>query len=214
MPLQYKLKAGSLTNLTDARFFNALETDWLGFNLDVLDENSISMKEAQAIKGWLFEPKIVLECGHHQDKTELVYLANELQVKAIQVDIEHPVLKEDHFLYPIILSVDFDKLQHIKFNRALKSKTDIEVIVIKENAKDFNWVAFQKGIKSKQKLISKLKRDYTVLIDLPFKKEWFLEALEMLQPDGIHIAAEKETEPGLSKVDEYGDLLELIEYED
>lgn len=214
MALLYKLKAGGITNLTDARYFNALEADWLGFNLDVLNENSISMKEAQAIKGWLFEPKIVLECGHHQDKVEIVYLSNELQVEAIQVDVEHPILNEEHFLYPIILTVDFGDLSHMKFKRALKSKTDIEVIIIQFKDDKFDWEAFQKGIKSKRKSIARLKRDYTVLIDLPFKKEWFLEAIESLEPDGIHISAEKEDEPGLSKVDEYGELLDLIEAED
>ncbi|MEZ5022348.1 MAG: hypothetical protein R2728_03635 [Chitinophagales bacterium] len=65
---------------------------------------------------------------------------------------------------------------------------------------------FKSGIKSKQKSIEKLMRDYEVIIDLPFKKEWFLEAIELLQPSGIHVQAEAEDEPGLSKVDEYDEF--------
>ena len=214
MGLQYKLKAGGVSNLTDARYFNAMGTDWIGFNMDVLDDSSISLKEAQAIKGWLFEPNIVIECGHHQDKVELIYLANELHAAAVQIDIDHSLLEEDHFLYPIILKTNFDDLQHIKLKRALRSGLDIEVILIKADEKDFNWDNFKSGIKSKQKSIEKLMRDYEVIIDLPFKKEWFLEALELLQPSGIHVQAEAEDEPGLSKVDEYDEFLSLIEVED
>ncbi|MEZ5022349.1 MAG: hypothetical protein R2728_03640 [Chitinophagales bacterium] len=128
MGLRYKLKAGGVSNLTDARYFNAMGTDWIGFNMDVLDDSSISLKEAQAIKGWLFEPNIVIECGHHQDKVELIYLANELHAAAVQIDIDHPLLEEDHFLYPIILETKFGDLQHIKLKRALRSDLDIEVI--------------------------------------------------------------------------------------
>ncbi|MEZ5006818.1 MAG: hypothetical protein R2753_01570 [Chitinophagales bacterium] len=214
MGLRYKLKAGGVSNLTDARYFNAMGTDWIGFNMDVLDDSSISLKEAQAIKGWLFEPNIVIECGHHQDKVELIYLANELHAAAVQIDIDHPLLEEDHFLYPIILETKFGDLQHIKLKRALRSGLDIEVILVKADEQDFNWENFKSGIKSKQKSIEKLMRDYEVIIDLPFKKEWFLEAIELLQPSGIHVQAEAEDEPGLSKVDEYDEFLSMIEVED
>ncbi|MEZ5001773.1 MAG: hypothetical protein R2730_01945 [Chitinophagales bacterium] len=214
MSLLYKLKAGGVSNLTDARYFNALGTNWIGFNLDVLDDSSISLKEAQAIKGWLFEPNIVIECGHHQDKVELIYLANELEAAAIQIDVDHSLLKEDHFLYPIILEINFDDLQHIKLKRALRSGLDIEVILIKTDDQEFNWEDFKSGIKTKQKLIEKLKREYDVIIELPFKKEWFLEAMELLKPTGLHISTEAEEEPGLSKVDEYDEFLSLIEMEE
>jgi phosphoribosylanthranilate isomerase len=214
MALQYKLKAGGITNLTDARFFNALEADWLGFNLDVLAENSISLKEAQAIKGWLFAPKVVLECGHHQDKMELIFLGNDLEVEAVQVDCDHPILKEEHFLFPIMLTVDFVDLGHAKFKKALESTTNIVVIIIRVEERNFDWEIFKKDISVFQKTINRLKSRFTVLIEMPFEKTWFLEALQLLEPHGIHLSMQKEDSPGLSKVDVYSELLELIEVED
>ncbi len=64
------------------------------------------------------------------------------------------------------------------------------------------------------KAIERLKRDYTVLIDLPFQKEWFVEALEILDPHGVQISTSVEMKPGLSLVDVYDDLLEQINEED
>lgn len=213
MALQYQLKAGNISNLTDARYFNAHGVEWIGFNLDVLSENSISLKDAKIIKEWLFEPHVVVEAGHHQNRTELVYLCNELQAEAVQIDAQHPLLEEDHFIYPVILETNFEELQKVKFKRILRTDLDIEVLLIKA-AENFDWEKFKSTIKGKQKQIERLKRDYKVLIELPFEKEWFVEALELLKPTGIHLSCEVEEEAGLSKVDEYDELLELIELEE
>jgi len=219
MALRYKLKAGGITNLTDARYFNALEADWLGFNLDVLAENSIALKEAQAIKGWLYAPNIVLECAHHQDKAEIIFLGNELEVAAVQVDWQHAILAEDYFLFPLMVTVGFEDLRNTLFKKTIRRGTlNIETIIVvwpsllgRDN---FVWEDFKTEIADFKKLIARLQKDFTVLIELPFEKEWMLEALDLLAPDGIYISAKREDEPGISYVDEYDELLQLIELED
>ena len=214
MGLQYKVKAGSITNLTDARYFNALGADWIGFNLDVLSENSLALKDAKEIKNWLFEPKIVIEAASHQDKTELTYLANELYAEAVQVTLDHPIFQEDHFLYPIILEISFEDISSVKFKRARNKIEAVETIVIKVNREGFKWSTFKSRINSKVKAIERLKSNYTVLIDLPFQKDWFVEALAILNPHGVQISGSVEMKPGLSLVDVYDDLLEQINDED
>jgi hypothetical protein len=219
MALQYKLKAGGITNLTDARYFNALEADWLGFNLDVLAENSIGLQEAQAIKSWLFAPNIVLECGHHQDKEEMVFLGNELEVAAVQVNWQHTILMEETFLFPLMVVADFVDLENDLFKKTIdQNELTIETIILvwSENLdrNGFVWSDFKAGIPDFKKAIARLKRQFTVLIELPFEPDWMLEALELLAPDGIHISTKREDAPGMSYVDEYDELLALIELED
>ena len=55
------VKAGSITNLTDARFFAAYDVDFIGFNFDPKSPDYISPQNALAIKGWITGPKIVAE---------------------------------------------------------------------------------------------------------------------------------------------------------
>ncbi|MCP4122080.1 MAG: hypothetical protein GY751_10030 [Bacteroidetes bacterium] len=214
MALQYKTKAGRLTNLTDARFFNAQGVEWLGFNMDVLDENCVALRDLHEMRQWLFEPKIVIECGMHQDKIELIHLANEVYAEAVQVPIEHEILNEDHFIYPVFVTLNFGDIQRSRIRKKLDNKHLIETVILKAEGGEFDWEKFKKQSKGTKRKIAQLKKHYNVLIDLPFKPEWFLEVIELLDPTGIQISGEKEDKPGISKVDTYADLLELIELED
>jgi phosphoribosylanthranilate isomerase len=59
--LKTKVKASSITNLTDARYFAAWEVEWLGFNLEAGSEDYIEPKNMNAIKEWVDGVKIVGE---------------------------------------------------------------------------------------------------------------------------------------------------------
>ena len=58
------IKAGSVTNLTDARFFAAYDVDYMGFCFDPQSPDYISPTQALAISGWISGPKIVAELGN------------------------------------------------------------------------------------------------------------------------------------------------------
>lgn len=212
--LQYKVKAGRLSNLTDARFFNAQGVDWLGFSMDVLDENSISLKDLKEIRQWLFEPKIVLECGPHQDRGEMIYLANEIHAEAVHVGLDHPILQEDHFIYPIMVTVGFDDLQHVRLRRALEKQENIEALIVQQPEAGFDWKTFSDHPAGRRRAIEGWRRKYDVLIDLPFEADWLLQALELFNPTGIHLSGTREEKPGLSRVDYYAGLLELLEVDE
>lgn len=213
MTLKYKVKASGITNLSDARFFNAAGADWLGFNLDVLNESSISLKQAKEIIQWLYQPKVVLECGTHQDRSEIIHLANELQAEAVQVTSDHPVLEHDHFLYPVHVETTFQELSKMTLKRALRNVPEIEVLVVKWTGDMPSIEEMRKDWKYKGREIADLARKYTVLVDLPFRPEWILESLELLKASGIQITCLPEEKPGLSNVDIYDELLSVLEAE-
>ncbi len=54
------LKAGTLQNLTDARYFSSKAVDVVGFCFDKASRQCIAPREAQQIMGWLEGPK---RCG-------------------------------------------------------------------------------------------------------------------------------------------------------
>lgn len=61
--LKLDVFAGTIGNLTDARYFAAREAKWLGFNLDKMNPLSVSVMEVNAIKEWLDGVQIVGEFG-------------------------------------------------------------------------------------------------------------------------------------------------------
>ncbi|MBK8488904.1 MAG: hypothetical protein IPL48_14070 [Bacteroidetes bacterium] len=88
MALKIPVKAGAISNLTDARFFASYEVDMLGFCLDPQNENYISPQEAQAIKAWISGPKIVAEFAN-QDEENVLNIIDFLQVNVIQLSADY-----------------------------------------------------------------------------------------------------------------------------
>jgi phosphoribosylanthranilate isomerase len=55
------IKAGRITNLTDARYFAAMEVDFIGFNLEEGSESYLEPMYMHAIREWIAGPRIVGE---------------------------------------------------------------------------------------------------------------------------------------------------------
>ncbi len=104
--LQTKVKASSMTNLTDARYFAAFEVEWLGFQLDPGSERYVQPQVAQAIREWVDGVKIVGEFGL-QSAREIQTAADLLRLDAIQVGMfsEMETLADVNRRLPIIKEV-------------------------------------------------------------------------------------------------------------
>jgi phosphoribosylanthranilate isomerase len=82
--LKAKVKAGGITNLTDARYFAAWEVEWLGFNLDPDAVPHLSPREMIAIREWVEGVRFVGEFNR-QTAPELREAVDLLQLDDIQV---------------------------------------------------------------------------------------------------------------------------------
>ena len=102
--LKTKVKASSVTNLTDARYFAAFEVEWLGFNLESGSENSVSPQFVNAVKDWVDGVKIIGEFGL-ASPDEIKLAVQSMNLDEVQVGMftslnevielgEIPVLKE------------------------------------------------------------------------------------------------------------------------
>ena len=88
--LKTKIKACAVTNLTDARYFEAREVEWLGFRLDGDPINGISLLAAKAIAEWVDGVKIVGEFDF-VTADEIREVATHLHFDAVQVGMFTPV---------------------------------------------------------------------------------------------------------------------------
>lgn len=186
-----QLKVSSITNLTDARFFSAIGAHYLGFCLDVLNEQNISIPKAREITGWLYEPFIVGEFGIHQSKDEIEYAAKELGMSDIQIPYLHPQREELEF--ERFLQIDVDNLP------AIDSPQPADFFVLKLHQENL----------SNQTVLDFIS-NHNVFIEAGFSKENILPITRSLRPYGIQISCRKEEKAGWSAVDEYADILELI----
>jgi phosphoribosylanthranilate isomerase len=61
MPLKTVVKVGNISNLSDARYCSGMGVDMLGFRVIEGQDNYLSPKLYQEIRGWVTGPKIVAE---------------------------------------------------------------------------------------------------------------------------------------------------------
>ncbi len=184
-----QLKISSITNLTDARFFSAIGAHYLGFCLDVLDENNIALPKVKEITGWLYEPVIVGEFGVHQSKEEIEYIARELGMSDIQIPYEHPEKEE----------LKFEKFLQVADVSAIRHQESADFFVFKLNRDDLLNQAIRNFISNNK-----------VFIETNYRAETIFPIIQDLQPYGIQITCQREEKTGLSAVDEYADILEKL----
>ena len=82
--LKTNVKASSVTNLTDARYFAAWEVAWLGFNFDAGSDRYIQPQLMKAIREWVDGVKAVGEFNM-QAPEEIRAAAELLALDAVQV---------------------------------------------------------------------------------------------------------------------------------
>lgn len=103
------IKASSINNLSDARYFNALENIFIGLNFDALHQHHISLQLSHSIISWLFEPKIIAEFGLHQTKEEIDYILNEIDVAGIQIPYINRSIYNDYKKIKFLQTNEQDK---------------------------------------------------------------------------------------------------------
>ena len=105
------IKAGSITNLTDARFFAAYDVDYIGFCFDPVSPDYISPQNALAIKGWISGPKIVAEFVN-QDLDNVKNIISFFEPDV--VEFEGSGFKVQSSVLPVIINLSGNELNEIK----------------------------------------------------------------------------------------------------
>ncbi len=211
--LKTKVKANSITNLTDARYFAAWEVEWLGFNLDTGTQTTVLPQFVNAVKEWVDGVKIVGEFGM-QSGEEIHTAIEMMNLDAVQIGMFTGVndiinLKDTPIIKEIVIdeSLSEKALKEIlnQFAPFCESfllnfdKTGISWEDLK-NSKymDFNYL---KGICLK----------YPILFSLDVNAENIEAILESLKPIGINLKGGEEEKIGFKSFDELDEIFEAIE---
>ncbi len=208
--LRTKVKASSVSNLTDARYFAAWEVDWMGFNL----EPGADPAQVVAIKEWIDGPLTTgefnlqsaeeirehiqfigletVQLGHFSAMETAAYLHDEIPLlKVFHIDLDSRADEiEDH------LSNFAPFVQHFLLNfsnhgiswRNLEEKTSLTT----------DWLA-------------DICERYPLILEIDIPVDQLLGILERLQPVGLSLQGGAEEKTGYKSFDELDDIFETLE---
>lgn len=178
------VKAGSVTHLSDARFFASYGAEYIGFCFNPLSPNYISPQEALAIKGWLHNVKIVAEFAN-QDTVNIKGIIEFLQPDILEIsyaDAEENTKQYFTNNLPVIINCHANELHK------LKNEKYLFVLIEDYNGENISEIKFP------------------VMLDITNKQFDFSN----LHTAAFQIKGTPEQETGIKNYDELAELLEKI----
>ncbi|MEZ4942702.1 MAG: hypothetical protein R3D58_17640 [Saprospiraceae bacterium] len=197
------IKASTITNLTDARYFAAKGVDFLGFNLEEGTEGYLDPIFMKAIREWVEGPKIVGEFGKTPAATVLE-AARFFELDTVQVGLidNLDLLKN----LEVILSVP-----------ATGNPSELES-VFQKNAPCVTWFLLdfsaQKNtaelLKAHKTAWENLFMAYPTLLDVSLSADALATLLDQLQPTGLALRGGEEEQIGVKSFDEIDAIFDAL----
>lgn len=212
--LKTKVKASSVSNLTDARYFAAWGVDWLGFNFDEGSEFFIQPQQMRAIKEWVDGVKIVGEFSYHstQDIKTAIQL---LDLDAIQVGPFTTVeqLQELAGSLPIIHEIIVDaQSSEQDLLLKLQAKTAyVDSFLLNFDKNGIKWENILSEKKLSNSILSSICETFPVIISIELAPSSLNEFLEIINPKGINLFGGEEEKTGFKSFDELDEIFEMLE---
>ncbi len=208
-----KIKASSINNLTDARYFAAWNVEWLGFSLDSGQANYTSPADIKEIKDWLVGPKIVGEFGLIEDKKELITAIEMLELDAVQLshytdtdfckDLGEVLILKEWIAESIDNLQDFEQL-------CQKNADLVDYFYLNLEKNKIDWLGL-KANESALKLLRSICEEYPVIIDIDCPAQHLREMIDTVAPHGLSWTGGDEEQVGVKSFDDLDEIYDVLE---
>lgn len=211
------VKASSITNLTDARYFSAWEVKWLGYCLDPGAVDFISPDKVSAFREWVDGVETVGEFGE-QPLAHIAQTAVDLKLDAIQ--LSHPLPAEwlpDLPELPIIQEL---VLSHDVSTESLRAQLMaygpyVSYFLLDFTRKGLLWEEIQEERSALPVgLLRSFCSDFPILLTFDWTPENLEEILFHAAPSGITLKGGAEERVGVKSFEEMDRLFELLQEEE
>ena len=207
------ISAGSIANLTDARYFAAREVHFLGFCLDDSSENYVQSAVVKAMKEWIEGPKIVGEFGL-QSTEEILAAVENIGLDAVQLNMfalaDKNALREKTIVIQEIVAEKTtragDFWQKIE---QLGSESDYLYLDFEKN--DITWNDLLRNPEISIELLQRACQKYNVFLGLKFLPTQLKTIVNVLQPAGIAVKGGEEEQVGVKSFDDLDEIFDAIE---
>lgn len=195
MSLKTLVKAGNITNLTDARYCAGMGVEIIGFPVGKSNPFTLETSKIKEITGWVSGVKIALELlDSSVDEEFIIGLIQDLKPDYIQVSYH--------------LKNDLKKMTKIPL---LLLTTTSEALSIDKNDILIYTGIIQNDFKNLENLCLKYK---VILSGKQIKVDSVQKILTNIKPYGIELKGGTEISPGLRSFEELSEILELLEVDE
>ncbi|MDX1942855.1 MAG: hypothetical protein SFU99_19985 [Saprospiraceae bacterium] len=212
--LKTKIKAGPITNLTDARYFAAREVEWLSFDFDEASETYLSPAQMSAIREWVDGVQFIGEFGI-ASAADIRQQTQALKLDAIQVNM----LTNIETLIDLQLPVPIFKEMVIEQEitpEALNAQLElfqpwVQVFILNFEKNNMDW---QDLLAGKPFSITELQdwcKRFSIVLSIDFQKEMLNNFLNVLPFYGLCVKGGTEEKIGYKSFEELDEIFDYLE---
>lgn len=210
--LKIKVKAGSITNLTDARYFAAREVEWLGFPVG-MGEGMIPPLETKAIAEWVDGVKIVGEFGFATPE-EILVLNEQVGFDAVQVGMfvsqkEISELNGLAVIKEVVVDSNFSAIELEDHMNAYSYYCDL--FLLNFSSAGHTWDDLKNEYPYKNEFLRGLCEKYQIILHLDCPAIDVAEMIAEINPHGIQLNGGEEERVGVKSFDELDEIIDALE---
>ncbi len=209
-----KIKAGPITNLTDARYFAAREVEWIGFDFRVGSETYVAPAMMNAIREWVGGVKCIGEF-ELEAASQIQAAIKDLQLDAIQMGMLSPLETLPALQSPVPvfkeIVVDFDTAPSALRAQMVLFQPWVEAFVLDFQKNGIEWEALQQGNPFELEQLEALTNDFRVMLHINLQPKVLKNILKMLQLYGLCVKGGEEEKTGFKSFEEMDDIFDLLE---
>lgn len=208
-----KIKATSINNLTDARYFAAWNVEWLGFSLEMGSPNYTRPQDVKEIKDWLVGPKIVGEFGLDQNLSDISEAVKLLQLDAVQLSMyADDNIAEQLEDITVIKEWVLDDLANMNtfVDQCNKAANHVDYFYLDLEKNNLSWADLQAN-PTALNLLQELCTEYAILISLVCPPDQIEAYLDLVKPHGISLQGGEEEKVGVKSFDDLDAIFESLE---
>jgi phosphoribosylanthranilate isomerase len=211
--LRTKVKAGAVSNLTDARYFAAREVEWLGFPLQPGVEDALTVNAAKTIIEWIDGVKIVGEFDF-ASADEILDAHRQLWFDAVQVGMfTGPEVLEQLKGLTIILEIVVGKETTGAELSALLSQyaASCDYFLLDFTKSGLSWESILQGAALPIDFLKNMVAQYPIIWSLDIVPGAVQQLLDELRPFGISLRGGMEEKTGFKSFEELDEILDQLE---
>lgn len=193
MSLQTLVKAGNITNLSDARYCAGMGVEIIGFPLGKSNPQALEPSKIKEIMGWLAGVQMALELDEQLPDETTWQAINDLAPGCLQVPLSIAETVKQHTSIPLLI-----------VSETLPAQLEEGDILLYTGN-------FQENAAS---VTSYCQQHPVILSGEKIEASTVLQVLKTIQPYGIELKGGTEISPGLKSFEQLSEMLELLEVDE